>query len=79
MMAMAIKPVKQNNKEQEPAFSLRPLVTNATSNLFFFIGEIKKFEIRKSSDFGVFQSPEVRIARLLFINKITRQISIPSF
>jgi hypothetical protein len=31
MMAMAIKPVKKNNKEQEPAFSLRaftrPLAT----------------------------------------------------
>jgi hypothetical protein len=39
MMAMAIKPVKKNIKEQEPAFSLRALVTHATSNLFF-IGEI---------------------------------------
>jgi len=36
MMAMAIKPVKKKNKEQGPAFSLRALVTNATSNLFFY-------------------------------------------
>jgi hypothetical protein len=36
MMAMAIKPVKNNNKEQEPAFSLRALITNSTSNLFFY-------------------------------------------
>jgi hypothetical protein len=46
MMAMAIKPVKKNNKEQEPAFSLRALVTNATSNLFFLLAKLKnsKFE-----------------------------------
>jgi len=79
MMAMAIKPVKKKNEEQEPAFSLRALVTNATSNLFLFIGEIKKFENRKSSDFGVLESPEVRIARILFINKIIRQLSILCF
>jgi len=34
MMAMAIKPVKKKNKEQERTFSLRALVTNATSNRF---------------------------------------------
>jgi hypothetical protein len=45
-MAMAIKPVKKKNKEQEPAFSLRALVTNATSNLFFLLAKLKnsKFE-----------------------------------
>jgi hypothetical protein len=52
MMAMAIKPVKKKNNEQEPAFCSRALVTNATGNLFS-IGELKKLEIRKSSDFGV--------------------------
>jgi len=40
---------------------------------------MKKLEIRKSSDFGVLQSPEERIARILLINKIIRQISILSF
>ncbi len=46
MMAMAIKPVKKKNEEQEPAFSLRALVTNATSNLFYLLAKLKnsKFE-----------------------------------
>jgi hypothetical protein len=46
MMAMAIKPVKKKNKEQEPAFSLRALVTNDTSNLFYLLAKFKisKFE-----------------------------------
>jgi hypothetical protein len=26
---------------------------------FFFIGKIQNFKIKKSTDFGVFQSPEV--------------------
>ncbi len=45
-MAMAIKPVKKKNEEQEPAFSLRALVTNATSNLFYLLAKLKnsKFE-----------------------------------
>jgi hypothetical protein len=36
---------------------------NNCSSTLFFIGEIRqkeKFEIRKSSEFGVFQSPELR-------------------
>jgi len=46
MMAMAIKPVKKKNEEQEPGFSLRALVTNATSNLFYLLAKLKnsKFE-----------------------------------
>jgi hypothetical protein len=56
-----------------------PWLPTPLATFFFLIGEIKKFEIRKSSDFGVLQSPEVRIARILFINKIIREISILSF
>jgi hypothetical protein len=53
MMAMAIKPVTKNNKEQEPAFSLRALVTNATSNLFFYWRNFKnsKFENEEILEF----------------------------
>lgn len=78
MMAMAIKPVKKKNKEQERTFSLRALVTAPLATLFF-ICQMKKLQIRKSSNFGVLQSPEVRIAKILFINKIIHRISILSF
>jgi len=44
-MAMAIKPVRKNNKEQEPAFSLRALVPNATSNLFCFLAKLKNSKL----------------------------------
>jgi hypothetical protein len=35
----------EEEQEQEPAFSLRAFATPVAT--FFFIGEIKKFEIRK--------------------------------
>jgi hypothetical protein len=35
----------EEDQEQEPAFSLRALVANATSNLFFKLAKFKKFEI----------------------------------
>jgi hypothetical protein len=56
----AIKPVKKKNKEQEPAFFFACLGYQRQQP-FFLIGEIKKFENRKSSDFGVLQSPKVRM------------------
>jgi hypothetical protein len=40
---------------------------------------MKKLQIRKSNNFGVLQSPEVRIAKILFINKIIHRISILGF
>jgi hypothetical protein len=62
MMAMAIKPVKKKNKNKNQHFLCVPWLPTPRAT-FYFIGEIKKFEIRKPSDFGVLQSPEVRIAR----------------
>jgi hypothetical protein len=74
-MATAIKPVK---KTKNPHFLCAPWLPTPLAT-FFLIREIKKLEIRKSSDFGVLQSPKKRIARILFINKIIRHISILSF
>jgi hypothetical protein len=72
MMAMAIKPVKKKNKEQEPAFTFACL-GNQRQQPFFSIGEIKKIENRKSSDFGVLQSLKVRMPEYdLLIKLFTR-------
>jgi hypothetical protein len=45
-LATAIKTCEVEQK-QEPAFSLRASVTNATRNLFFFIGQILKIRNSK--------------------------------
>ncbi len=78
MMAMAIKPVKKKNKEQEPAFSLRALVTNDTSNLFYLLAKFKisKFENQVILKFFNRQKWELPEYYLL---KIIRHISILSF
>jgi len=69
----------EEEEEEEPAFSCVPWLPTPEETFYFYWRNFKKFEIRKSSDFGVLQSPEVRIARLLFIHKKIRQISILSF